>query len=122
VREIEINFPKIKWPKFFKKRMVRKEIEELQFNLENYPEDWELNSTKRSVIHNKTGIVLWMANGWQFLDFYSALDAFTAKEQKYLGKSVNKIINKKVPSKGMGATDFQKLMKQINKWGVDNED
>lgn len=123
MREIEIE---IKIPNFIKKLFtkpeIRKEVQELKYNLEKYPEDWSLDSGGNVIYHTRTKIGLWVANGMYYLDFWPEQNAFTTREQKYLWLHVKRIRDKIKASLTVSKspTDFSKLMDQIN--GSGNED
>ncbi len=112
MKEIEINLPN--WvTRFFGKHKIREEVKQLAFNLENYPEDWTVDAQRATLCHDETRVALWIISGWKFLDFWPKKEAFTKKEQKYLWKPIDKIINRKGASLTVQSSDFAKLMKQI---------
>lgn len=122
MREIEITLPKL--PEFIKKLFtkpeIRKEVQELQYNLERYPEDWTCDSDRNVIYHTRTKIGLWVSNGWEYLDFWPEQDAFSKREQKYLWLHAQRIRDrtkiKAQAKESMSGNDFSKLMQQIKEF------
>ena len=114
MKEIEIKLPK--WvTRFCNKNAIREEVKQLAYNLNNFPEDWTVGTQRATMCHDETKIALWVANGWEYLDFWPKKEAFSKKEKKYLREPISKILNKgERCSFATGLRDFAKLMKQIN--------
>ena len=109
--EIEIKIPGFV-TKFFNKFSVREEIEDLKYNLYNYPEDWTVDAQIATMCHGETGITLWITSGWKYLDLWPKKNAFTKREKKYLWKAIKPILKDSSIEK---LSDFAKLMDKINK-------
>ena len=114
--EIEINFPKIRWPKFLKKTkpVIREEVRRLKRSLEEFPDEWE-GSGVHTITHKELDINLWVSNGWEYLDFWPKIEAFTKSEQKYLWDAAKNIQNRcKTVAKEQ---DWAEAIRKLKQWG-----
>lgn len=115
--EIEINFPKIKWSKFFKKPEIREEVQKLKYSLVEFPDEWE-NSSSHTIQHKKLNIKLWVSNGWEYLDFWPKINAFTKREQKYLWKAVQNVKHRANSVEATGEQNWVDAVRKLKQWGT----